>query len=136
MTKQFDEAEIKVLDNGMHNEYTFNKEAITKTRDYFSYNMNTLDKDIIIDDPYLKKIDDIWKEENQMVALREIVNRETLKNFEVPEEFGNEFEMILVPINNIEKNSDESNTLMQYQEENGFSKNILTQTSEDVWNDL
>lgn len=71
-----------------------------------------------------------------MVALREIVNRETLKNFEVPEEFGNEFEMILVPINNIEKNSDESNTLMKYQEENGFSKNILAQTSEDVWNDI
>jgi len=25
---------------------------------------------------------------------------------------------------------------MKYQEENGFSKNILAQKSEDVWNDI
>jgi len=41
-----------------------------------------------------------------MIALREIVTRDTLRNFEVPKEFGDEFEMILVPVNNIEKNSD------------------------------
>lgn len=32
-----------------------------------------------------------------MIALREIVTRDIFKNFEVPKEFGDEFEMILVP---------------------------------------
>jgi len=29
-----------------------------------------------------------------------------------------------------------SKILMNYQEENGFSKNVLAQESEDVWNDI
>jgi len=33
-----------------------------------------------------------------MIALREIVSRDIFKNFEIPEEFGDEFEMILLPI--------------------------------------
>ncbi len=71
-----------------------------------------------------------------MIALREIVNRDIFKDFEVPKEFGNEFEMILVPINNVTKKNAENNTLMQHQEENGFSKNILAQTSEDIWDEV
>lgn len=36
----------------------------------------------------------------------------------------------------IEQNETEDKSLMKYQEENGFSKNVLAQESEDVWNDL
>jgi GDP-L-fucose synthase len=72
-------SDIKILNDGLNNEYTssndkimkelgkFNftshKDAIIKMREYFSYNMNKLDKDTIINDPYLKKIDSIWKKE-------------------------------------------------------------------------
>ena len=73
-------SEIRILNDGLNNEYTSSnakimqeiddftftthKKAITKMRDYFSYNMDTLDKEIIINDPYLKKIDGIWKKES------------------------------------------------------------------------
>ena len=43
--------------------FTSHKDAIIKMREYFSYNMNKLDKDTIINAPYLKKIDSIWKKE-------------------------------------------------------------------------
>ena len=72
-------SEIVVLNSGLNNEYTssnrrilkelgdFNftshREAIIKMREYFISNIDKLDKDIIINDPYLKKIDKIWKKE-------------------------------------------------------------------------
>jgi hypothetical protein len=34
-----------------------------------------------------------------MNAVREIVTRQTLKQYKVPEEFGESFEMILLPLN-------------------------------------
>lgn len=36
-----------------------------------------------------------------MQAIREIVTRDIFKNFEVPKEFGDEFEMILVPTQDV-----------------------------------
>lgn len=70
-------SEIVLLTDGLNNEYTSNnkrvlkelgnfeftshKDAITKMRDYFSYNFSNLDKEIIIDDPYLSKIDTMYK---------------------------------------------------------------------------
>jgi len=81
-----------------------------------------------------------------MLAIRDIVNRDVFKDYEIPEEFGDKFEMILVPIENMNENehvsaetcnsSVEDKILMKYQEENGFSKHILSQESEDVWNDI
>lgn len=76
-----------------------------------------------------------------MQAIREIVTRDIFKNFDIPEEFGDTFEMILVPVNNIavsEVGNDinEEKILMKYQSENGFSKNILSQESENIWNDI
>lgn len=71
---------IKVLNSSLNNEYTSNndrlmselkdfkftshKDAIMKMREYFKDNLDTLDKDIIINDPYLKNIDDMWKKNN------------------------------------------------------------------------
>ena len=73
-------SDVRVLNDGLNNEYTSNnekilkeiggfeftshKDAIIKIRDYFSYNMNKLDIDVIVNDPYLKKIDNMWKKEN------------------------------------------------------------------------
>ena len=70
-------SEIRVLNDGLNNEYTSNnqkilneienfyftthKDAIRKMRDYFSYNFEKLDKDSIINDPYLKEINNMWK---------------------------------------------------------------------------
>lgn len=71
-----------------------------------------------------------------MQAIREIVTRDIFKNFNIPEEFGDEFEMILVPVNTIAASKKKDAILMKYQSDNGFSKNILAQESEDVWNDI
>ncbi len=72
-------SEIIVLNDGLNNEYTSNnqrilkeitsfsftshKNAISKMREYFKNNLENLDKETIINDPYLKKIDDMWKKE-------------------------------------------------------------------------
>lgn len=78
-TSEF-KSEIVVLNDGLNNEYTSNnekilkeigtfhftshKDAISKMRDHFRYNLKNLDKETIINDPYLKKIDGMWKKEN------------------------------------------------------------------------
>ena len=70
-------SEIKVLNDGLNNEYTSNnerimkelknfeftshKKAIQKMREYFKANLERLDKECIINDPYLKEINNIWK---------------------------------------------------------------------------
>ena len=70
-------SEIIVLNDGLNNEYTSNndrliselkdfeftshKNAIIKMREYFSYNFDKLDKELIINDPYLKEINNMWK---------------------------------------------------------------------------
>lgn len=58
-----------------------------------------------------------------MQAIREIVTRNIFKNFDIPKEFGDEFEMILVPT---------KDTTIYY---SGFSKEVLAQKCEDAWNE-
>jgi len=74
------QSEIRVLNDGLNNEYTSNnervtrelsdfkftshKDAIIKMKEYFSYNLNNLDKEVIINDLYLKECEKIWKKEN------------------------------------------------------------------------
>lgn len=75
-TSEF-KSEIRVLNDGLNNEYTSNnqrilaeienfeftthKNAISKMRDYFKNNLESLDKESIINDPYLKEINNMWK---------------------------------------------------------------------------
>lgn len=70
-------SEIRVLNDGLNNEYTSNnqkilneigkfqftthKNAILKIRDYFKTNLENLDKEFIINDSYLKEINNMWK---------------------------------------------------------------------------
>lgn len=42
-------------------EFTSHKKAIQKMREYFKANLEKLDKESIINDPYLKEINNIWK---------------------------------------------------------------------------
>jgi nucleoside-diphosphate-sugar epimerase len=71
------QSEIKILNDGLNNEYTSNNEkiikemgsfsftshrdAISKMRDYFCYNLEHLEHEVIFSDPYLKEINNIWK---------------------------------------------------------------------------
>jgi hypothetical protein len=73
-----------------------------------------------------------------MIAIRKIVNRDAFNSFEVPKEFGEKFEVIILPIseNTLNNNQNNENRCYKHQEENGFSQNILAQKSEDVWNDI
>lgn len=70
-------SEIVIVKEGLNNEYTSNndrikaempnyrltshKDAIIKMREYFKKNFDSLDKETIIKDPYLKEIENIWK---------------------------------------------------------------------------
>ncbi|WP_323594728.1 NAD-dependent epimerase/dehydratase family protein [Aliarcobacter butzleri] len=70
-------SEIKILNDGLNNEYTSNnerimkelknfeftshKKAIQKMREYLKANLKNLDKESIVNDPYLKEINNIWK---------------------------------------------------------------------------
>lgn len=70
-------SEIEVLNTGLNNEYssdnsrllseikdfhfTSHIDAIKKMKTYFEDNLELMDKEIIINDPYLKKIDNMWK---------------------------------------------------------------------------
>jgi GDP-L-fucose synthase len=69
-------SEINVLNDGLNNEYTSNnkrilkeigefiftshKDAIVKMRNYFNCNLQNLDTDTVLNDPYLKEINKIW----------------------------------------------------------------------------
>ncbi len=71
------QSEIIVLNEGLNNEYTSNnnkilneikgftftshKEAISTMRGYFKENLENLDKEVIVNDPYLKTINNMWK---------------------------------------------------------------------------
>ncbi|MFA6195041.1 MAG: hypothetical protein WC656_00185 [Sulfurimonas sp.] len=74
-----------------------------------------------------------------MQAIREIGTRDMSINFEIPKEFGDRFEMILIPTIELDTENDimyKDKIMMQYQSENGFSKNVLAAKSEDIWNDI
>lgn len=53
-----------------------------------------------------------------MQVIREIVTREALKNYVIPDEFGNQFEMILLPI------------------KNNFSNNILRKKNKEIMDEV
>lgn len=71
-------SEIIVLNDGLNNEYTSNnqrildeigsfsftshKDAISKIREYFKTNLESVDKESIINDPYLREINNMWKD--------------------------------------------------------------------------
>ncbi len=71
-----------------------------------------------------------------MQAIRQIVKRESIKSVLVPEEFGENVEILILPIDKTPKSKSDSEQLMNLQEQSGFAKTVLADSQEDVWNDL
>lgn len=71
-----------------------------------------------------------------MQVIRQIVKRESIKAVSVPETFGEDVEILVLPVNKTQDTQSESEQLMKLQEQTGFVKTILTDHHEDVWNDL
>ena len=71
-----------------------------------------------------------------MDALRQIVDRKSITSVHVPEEFGDQVEIIILPLREENKMSATSETMLKLQEQSGFATHVLADENEDVWNDL
>lgn len=71
-----------------------------------------------------------------MQAIREIVKRESIKAVHVPEEFGDNVEILILPTNKVGSLKGDTTPLMKLQEQSGFVKTVLADSQEDVWNEL
>lgn len=71
-----------------------------------------------------------------MEVIRQIVERKSITSVFIPEEFGDQMEIIVLPIKKIQKMSDASRAMLEMQEKIGFTTQVLQDASEDVWNEL
>jgi hypothetical protein len=71
-----------------------------------------------------------------MEVIRQIVERKSITSIFIPEEFGDQVEIIVLPIKKTQKMSDASRAMLELQEKTGFATQVLQDASEDVWNDL
>lgn len=71
-----------------------------------------------------------------MQVIRQIVKRESIKAVFVPEEFGDNVEILVLPTKEIRSKKNDSEQLMKLQEQSGFVKTVLADSQEDVWNEL
>ncbi len=71
-----------------------------------------------------------------MEAIKRIISRKQFKLYNIPDNFGDEAEMIIIPVNkNEEENKISSYNMMKLQEKNGMVQ-MLNEPDEDAWNDL
>jgi hypothetical protein len=71
-----------------------------------------------------------------MEAIKRIISRKQFKLYNIPDNFGDEAEMIIIPVNkNEEENKISSYTMMKLQEKSGMVQ-MLNEPEEDAWNDL
>ena len=70
-----------------------------------------------------------------MQAIRKVIKVENgIITLRIPEIFGENVEVVVLPLKNeIDKHS---LVLMKAQEETGFVKEVLSQESEEIWNDV
>ena len=71
-----------------------------------------------------------------MEVIRQIVERKSITSVFIPEEFGDQVEIIVLPIKKTQKMSDASRAMLEMQEKIGFTTQVLQDASEDVWNEL
>ena len=71
-----------------------------------------------------------------MEVIRQIVERKSITSIFIPEEFGDQVEIIVLPIKKTQKMSDASLAMLELQEKTGFATQVLQDASEDVWNEL
>ena len=68
-----------------------------------------------------------------MQVIRTILKAEAGKVLiDIPDSFGEEVEVIILPVREIDTNF--SYQMMKHQEETGFAKKVLGNEKEDVWN--
>lgn len=70
-----------------------------------------------------------------MQYVRQIVDRASITAVQVPEEFGDKVEIIVLPVGDGD-DVDVSAALHVVQAETGFARQVLADESEDVWNDI
>ena len=71
-----------------------------------------------------------------MQAIRQIVKRESIKSVLVPESFGENVEIVVLPVLREDNPLKESKQFMKLQEQTGFAQTVLADNQEDVWNDI
>ena len=71
-----------------------------------------------------------------MQAIRQIVKRESIKAVFVPEDFGDNVEILVLPTNKVISPKSDIAPLMKLQEQSGFVRTVLADSQEDVWNEL
>ena len=71
-----------------------------------------------------------------MEAIKRIISRKQFKLYNIPDNFGEEAEMIIIPVNkNKEENKISSYSMMKLQEKSGMIQ-MLNEPEEDLWNAL
>jgi len=71
-----------------------------------------------------------------MEAIKRIISRKQFKLYNIPDNFGEEAEMIIIPVNkNEDENKISSYNMMKLQEKSGMVQ-MLNEPEEDAWNDL
>ena len=71
-----------------------------------------------------------------MEAIKRIISRKQFKLYNIPDNFGEEAEIIILPvIKNEKENKISSYNMMKLQEKSGMVQ-MLNEPEEDAWNDL
>lgn len=71
-----------------------------------------------------------------MEAIKRIISRKQFKLYNIPDNFGEEAEIIILPvIKNEDENKNSSINMMKLQEKSGMIQ-MLNEPEEDAWNDL
>lgn len=72
-----------------------------------------------------------------MQAIRKVVSRKDIQVISIPESFGDQVEIIVLPATEAEPETRPGfRDLAALQAKTGFATRVLNETSEDVWNDL
>ncbi|HII94518.1 MAG TPA: GDP-L-fucose synthase [Candidatus Methanofastidiosum sp.] len=107
------------------------REGLKKTIDWYKTNMRGRGGSMEIREGMLRK----KKGGSRMQAIRDLIDTEKLKHImNIPENFGDKVEVIVLPFNKDEKSK--SYYLMKMQQHPGYIQALLNDPDEDVWDDL
>ncbi len=71
-----------------------------------------------------------------MQVIKKIVKRESIKSVFIPEEFGDQVEIIILPAGDKTAISSDPDKLMKSEEITGFASKVLASESENVWDEI
>ncbi len=71
-----------------------------------------------------------------MQAIRRIILKEDFKHYNIPDGFGEQAEVIILPLHSASPEIDNSSrTVLKIQEKSGMMQ-MLNEPEEDVWNEM